>query len=148
MGSARLSALPGNRRDPSVQRPTTASQHGPGTGTRIRDANTSAFPRADFETREPYLVVTLDEACRRQQVGEGWFQTIEQVPTRAISMSVQQILASRRLLCVVPDERKAKAVRAAVAGPVTPEVPASILQTHPAVTLYLDRGSASLLGPA
>ena len=105
-------------------------------------------PPADFETREPYLVVTLDEACRRQQVGEGWFQTIEQVPTRAISMSVQQILASRRLLCVVPDERKAKAVRAAVAGPVTPEVPASILQTHPAVTLYLDRGSASLLGPA
>lgn len=105
-------------------------------------------PPADFETREPYIVVTLDEACRRQQVGEGWFQTIEQVPTRAISMSVQQILASRRLLCVVPDERKARAVRAAVSGPVTPEVPASILQTHPAVTLYLDRGSASLLGSA
>jgi glucosamine-6-phosphate deaminase len=105
-------------------------------------------PPADFETREPYIVVTLDEGCRRQQVSEGWFQTFEQVPARAISMSVQQILASRRLLCVVPDERKARAVRAAVSGPVTPDVPASILQTHPAVTLYLDRGSASLLGPA
>jgi glucosamine-6-phosphate deaminase len=105
-------------------------------------------PPADFETREPYLVVTLDEACRRQQVGEGWFPSIEQVPTRAISMSVQQILASRRLLCIVPDERKAVAVRDAVNGPVTPEVPASILQTHPATTLYLDRASASLLGRA
>jgi glucosamine-6-phosphate deaminase len=105
-------------------------------------------PPADFETREPYLVVTLDEACRRQQVGEGWFQSLEQVPTRAISMSVQQILASRHLLCIVPDERKAVAVRNAVNGPVTPDVPASILQTHPSTTLYLDRASASLLGRA
>lgn len=105
-------------------------------------------PPADFETREPYLVVTLDEACRRQQVGEGWFQSIDQVPTRAISMSVQQILASRRLLCIVPEERKAVAVRNAVHGPVTPDVPASILQTHPDTTLYLDRASASLLGRA
>jgi glucosamine-6-phosphate deaminase len=105
-------------------------------------------PPADFETREPYVVVTLDDACRRQQVGEGWFQSIDQVPTRAISMSVQQILASRHLLCIVPDERKAVAVRNTVNGPVTPDVPASILQTHPATTLYLDRASASLLGRA
>lgn len=105
-------------------------------------------PPADFETREPYLVVTLDEACRRQQVGEGWFASIDDVPTRAISMSVTQILASRRILCIVPDLRKAEAVRRSVTGPVTPEVPASILQTHPATTLFLDRASASLLGRA
>ena len=102
-------------------------------------------PPADFETRAPYIVVTLDAACRRQQVGEGWFQTLSDVPTRAISMSVRQILEARRILCVVPDQRKAEAVRAALEGPVTPAVPASILQTHPDVTVFLDRGSASLL---
>lgn len=102
-------------------------------------------PPADFDTREPYLVVTLDEACRRQQVGEGWFPSLADVPSRAISMSVAQILASRRILCIVPDRRKAEAVRGSVQGPVSPLVPASILQTHPAATLFLDRESASLL---
>ena len=102
-------------------------------------------PPADFDTREPYLIVTLDDACRRQQVGEGWFPEIESVPTQAISMSCRQILAARRILCIVPDARKAEAVRAAVEGPVTPHVPASILQTHDDVTLYLDVESASLL---
>ena len=89
-------------------------------------------PPADFDTREPYIVVTLDEACRRQQVGEGWFPTLDDVPTQAISMSVRQILEARRILCIVPDLRKAEAVRATVEGPVTPMVPASILQTHAA----------------
>jgi glucosamine-6-phosphate deaminase len=103
-------------------------------------------PPADFETHEPYLVVSLDEACRRQQVGEGWFADLESVPREAISMSCRQILASRRILCVVPDARKAQAVRAAIEGPVTPYVPASILQTHDDVTVYLDAESASLLG--
>lgn len=102
-------------------------------------------PPADFETREPYIIVTLDAACRRQQVGEGWFPTLADVPSRAISMSVRQILDARRILCVVPDQRKAEAVRAALEGPVTPAVPASILQTHPDVTVFLDRGSAALL---
>lgn len=102
-------------------------------------------PPADFETREPYIVVTLDDACRRQQVAEGWFASLAAVPERAISMSVRQILEARRILCVVPDLRKAEAVRAALEGPVTPGVPASILQTHPHVTVFLDRGSASLL---
>src|SRR5580765_5776453 len=102
-------------------------------------------PPADFKTREPYIVVALDEACRRQQVGEGWFPSLADVPARAISMSVRQILEARRILCVVPDQRKAEAVRAALEGPVTPAVPASILQTHPDVTVFLDRGSASLL---
>ncbi|HEY8551316.1 MAG TPA: glucosamine-6-phosphate deaminase [Vicinamibacterales bacterium] len=102
-------------------------------------------PPADFETREPYLVVTLDEACRRQQVGEGWFPSLEAVPTRAISMSVRQILASREILVIVPDERKARAVRDALEGPVTPDVPASILQQHDRVTVFLDPPAASLL---
>lgn len=102
-------------------------------------------PPADFETRTPYLVVTLDEACRRQQVGEGWFSSMADVPERAISMSVRQILEARRILCIVPDERKADAVRATLEGPVTPSVPASILQTHQDVTFFLDRGSAARL---
>ena len=102
-------------------------------------------PPADFDTREPYIVVSLDEACRRQQVGEGWFDTIDDVPTRAISMSVRQILEARHILCIVPDLRKAEAVRASVEGPVTPSVPASILQTHAHVDLFLDRASSSLL---
>jgi glucosamine-6-phosphate deaminase len=102
-------------------------------------------PPADFATREPYLVVKLDEACRRQQVGEGWFKTFADVPEQAISISVQQILAAREIVCVVPDARKAEAVKNCLAGPVSPMAPASILQTHPATTIYLDRESAALL---
>jgi glucosamine-6-phosphate deaminase len=99
-------------------------------------------PPADFHTDEAYLVVTLDEACRRQQVGEGWFARLEDVPTRAVSMSVPQILKADQILCIAPDERKAEAVRASVEGPITNMVPASALQQHPRTTLYLDRGSA------
>jgi glucosamine-6-phosphate deaminase len=102
-------------------------------------------PPADFETEEPYLVVELDDGCRRQQLGEGWFPALEAVPRRAISMSVRQILKSRSIVCTVPDRRKAEAVRGAVRGPVTPALPASILQTHPATTLFLDRAAAGLL---
>lgn len=102
-------------------------------------------PPADFDTAEPYIVVTLDEACRKQQVGEGWFARIEDVPTTAISMSVQQMMKAKELLVVVPDERKAAAVKAALEGPMTPQVPASILRTHPNVTVYLDEPAASRL---
>jgi len=102
-------------------------------------------PPADFHTRQPYVVVALDEACRRQQLGEGWFPNLRAVPRRAISMSCRQILAARAIICSVPDRRKAVAVRHAVSGPVTPQVPASILQRHPAATIYLDPESASLL---
>jgi len=102
-------------------------------------------PPADFETTRPYLVVELDEACRRQQMGEGWFPTLDDVPTQAISMSVSRILASRRIICTVPDARKAEAVRNAVEGPVTPDVPASALQKHADVRLFLDDAAASLL---
>src|SRR3954454_659141 len=102
-------------------------------------------PPANFETEEPYLVVQLDEACRRQQLGEGWFPTFEDVPKQAISMSVRQIMKSRAIMCTVPDERKAEAVRNSVECDVAPKVPASILQRHPQCTLYLDKPAASLL---
>ncbi len=102
-------------------------------------------PPADFQTDVPYLVVELDEACRRQQLGEGWFPTLEDVPRRAISMSVRQILRAASIVCSVPDARKAIAVAAAVEGPVTPTVPASILQQHPAATVYLDPPAAARL---
>ena len=103
-------------------------------------------PPADFHTRAPYLVVELRDASRRQQVGEGWFASIDEVPRRAISMSVHQVMKSTAIVCAVPDMRKAVAVQAVVEGPVTPEVPASILQHHDRATLYLDPSSASLLG--
>ena len=102
-------------------------------------------PPADFETREPYLVVSLDEACRRQQLGEGWFARLEDVPARAISMSIRQILAADEILCIVPDARKAQAVRDCLEGPVSPQHPASILQRHPGTTVYLDAPAAALL---
>jgi glucosamine-6-phosphate deaminase len=102
-------------------------------------------PPADFKTREPYLVVQLDEMCRRQQVGEGWFADISEVPTRAISMSPHQIMKAREIVAVVPDQRKAKAVRLCVEGEVRPEAPASILRQHPDVTIFVDADSASLL---
>lgn len=102
-------------------------------------------PPADFETEEPYLVVALDEACRRQQLGEGWFPTLADVPTRAISMSVRQILKAERIICTVPDARKAKAVKACLAGEISPMAPASALRWHPNVMMYLDKDSAALL---
>jgi glucosamine-6-phosphate deaminase len=102
-------------------------------------------PPADFDTDEPYIVVDLDEACRRQQLGEGWFPTLHDVPRQAISMSVRQILKSHAIICTVPDRRKADAVRNAVEGPVVPQVPASILQRHDRAMLYLDEPAASLL---
>lgn len=105
-------------------------------------------PPADFETEVPYLVVTLDEACRRQQLGEGWFATIADVPQRAISMSVRQILKAKRILCFVPDARKAAAVKACFEGDISPRAPASILRTHSDTTVYLDGHSAALLDPA
>lgn len=102
-------------------------------------------PPADFTTEEPFILASLDEPCRRQQFGEGWFEKFEDVPTRAISMSVREIMKAAKLICSVPDARKAKAVKAALEGPITPQVPASILQEHGDVTVYLDPDSAALL---
>jgi glucosamine-6-phosphate deaminase len=104
-------------------------------------------PPADFETDRPYLIVRLDEACRQQQVGEGWFPRLTDVPERAISISVRQLLKARVIVAVVPDARKAPAVQMCLEGPVSPQAPASILRTHPDATLYLDTESAALLSP-
>ncbi len=104
-------------------------------------------PPADFDTEQPYLVVALDEACRRQQVGEGWFPSLSEVPAQAISMSVRQIVKSAEIIGIVPDGRKAGAVKACLEGEIGPMAPASILRTHPHTTVYLDRDSAALLGP-
>jgi len=102
-------------------------------------------PPADFGRKEAYFVAQLDDACRRQQLGEGWFATLQAVPEEAISMSIAQILAAEAIVCTVPDARKAKAVAAAVRGPVTPAVPSSILQRHANVRLFLDPPAASQL---
>ena len=102
-------------------------------------------PPADCDTSEPYILVNLDEACRRQQVGEGWFADLSQVPERAISMSIRQILQAREIVAVVPDERKARAVQACLEGTISPAVPSSMLRTHHNSSLLLDLHSASLL---
>jgi glucosamine-6-phosphate deaminase len=102
-------------------------------------------PPADFDTDEPYLVVELDEVCRWQQVTEGWFGTISEVPLRAISMSVKQILKAKEIIVTVPGSRKARAVKACLEGEIGPLAPASILRRHPNTTIYLDTDSASLL---
>jgi len=103
-------------------------------------------PPADFNTEEPYIIVNLDEACRQQQVGEAWFADLSQVPKQALSMSAKQILKAKEILAVVPDKRKARAVKACFEGEISPMAPASILRRHPNATVYLDTNSASMLG--
>ena len=102
-------------------------------------------PPADFETDAAYAVVALDEVCRQQQVGEGWYPNLDAVPTHAFSMTVPQIMAAQTIVVIVPDDRKAKAVSMAVDGPLTNMCPSSILRTHPRCTLFLDKPAASLL---
>src|SRR5881296_2736071 len=104
-------------------------------------------PPADFQTEEPYLIVDLDEACRRQQVGESWFADLSEVPRRAITMSVRQILKVKEIVAVVPDARKAQAVKSCFEGDISPLAPASILRTHPNTAVFLDKYSAALLSP-
>jgi glucosamine-6-phosphate deaminase len=102
-------------------------------------------PPADFETEEPFIVVNLDEKCRRQQLGEGWFQRIDDVPRQAITMSVKQIMKSTQIICSVPDSRKAQALKDCFENPVSNLFPASILQGHPHCICYLDKLSSGLL---
>lgn len=102
-------------------------------------------PPADFQTKEPFIVVDLDEACRNQQLGEGWFENFDAVPQRAITMSIKQILKSTSIICSVPDKRKATAVKDALEGEITSIHPASILQNHSDCVVYLDKDSAGLL---
>ncbi|MGB7231287.1 MAG: glucosamine-6-phosphate deaminase [Candidatus Acidiferrum sp.] len=105
-------------------------------------------PPADFETSDPYILVNLDEACRRQQVGEGWFSALAEVPRQAISMSIRQILKAKEIIAVVPDARKAQAVKACFEGDISPIAPASILRTHANASIFLDRESSALLSGA
>ena len=100
-------------------------------------------PPADFETDAAYIVVDLDERCKRQQVGEGWFATVDDVPKQAVSMTVSQIMSCRVIVSCVLDVRKADAIKNTLASDVTNLVPATILKTHPDWYLYLDAGSAS-----
>lgn len=102
-------------------------------------------PPADFQTEQPYIIVELDEKCRKQQLGEGWFKTLEQVPRQAISMSIRQILKSQCLIVSVPENRKAEAVKCALEGPVTPTCAASILQQHKNCKVFMDEQAASQL---
>ena len=104
-------------------------------------------PPADFNTEVPFLVLTLDEDCRRQQLGEGWFETLAHVPRQAISMSIRQIMKSAHIVGSVPDARKARAVRDCLQGPVSNLHPSSILQTHPRCEIFIDEASAALLTP-
>jgi len=102
-------------------------------------------PPADFDVEDAYLVVNLDLQCRQQQMGEGWFNNVEEVPLQAISMSIRQIMKSDHIICAAPDRRKAQAVKDCLTLPVTNMHPASILQKHPDCVCFLDEGSASLL---
>lgn len=104
-------------------------------------------PPADFGTQEPFIIVKLAETCRRQQINDGCFSNIADVPHEAISMSVQQILKAKELMAVAPGPRKAEAMRACFNGEITPMAPASILRMHPNTTIYLDNHSAALLDP-
>ncbi|UCE99777.1 MAG: glucosamine-6-phosphate deaminase [Planctomycetota bacterium] len=102
-------------------------------------------PPADFDVEDPYIIVNLDQKCRKQQLGEGWFKTLEDVPKKAISMSIRQIMKSDLLIITLPDKRKAEAAKAALEGPVTNMCPASILQQHQNCKIFLDENAASLL---
>ena len=102
-------------------------------------------PPADFVTEQPYIIVALDEACRRQQLGEGWFHTFADVPKQAITMSINQIVKSKHIICSVPDTRKAMAVKNTLEQAVSDLYPASILQSHPDCIFFLDEASAALL---
>ncbi|MEM6979210.1 MAG: glucosamine-6-phosphate deaminase [Planctomycetota bacterium] len=102
-------------------------------------------PPADLETQDPYLIVELDDQCRQQQVGECWFETLDDVPTHAMSMSINQILQAKNLICSVPDTRKAEAVRATLEDPISPSIPASVLRRCEQATLVIDEAAASRL---
>jgi glucosamine-6-phosphate deaminase len=102
-------------------------------------------PVADFNDPKLVKVVELDEGCRKQQLGEGWFPTFDDVPTHALSLTIPAIMGCKAISCVVPDERKAEAVYNTLNAEISTACPATILRTHPDTVLYLDEGSASKL---
>jgi glucosamine-6-phosphate deaminase len=103
-------------------------------------------PPADFDAKAAYAVVDLDKKCRMQQVGEGWFASLDDVPRQAFSMTVPQIMSARAIVCTVPDSRKADAVAGAVDGPPTNMCPASVLRRPPDCTMFLDPPAAAKRG--
>lgn len=105
-------------------------------------------PPADFTTTAGYQIVSLDAACRLQQIREGWFPDFAAVPAKAVSMTIRRILSSKSIIVTVSDERKAEAVQQVLEGEVTNIWPASILQEHSVCHLFLDPGAASRLAPA
>ena len=102
-------------------------------------------PPADFETEKPYIIVELDEVCRRQQLKEGWFKSLDEVPRRAISMSIKQIMKSKNIICIVPESRKAQAIKDCFEGEISPYHPASILRKHTNAFIFLDKDAAKFL---
>ncbi len=104
-------------------------------------------PPADFETKEAYIIVDLAERCKKQQVGEGWFQTVDDVPKQAISMTIYQIMQSRVIISPVPYQVKAEAIKLTLENDLSNMVPATMLKKHKSVTLFLDEDSASLVDP-
>lgn len=102
-------------------------------------------PPADFDVEDPYIVVNLNDTCKKQQVGEGWFATVDDVPKQAVSMSVKQIMKCKNIVSCVPYAVKAKAVYDTLSNELTNTIPATMLKTHPAFTLYVDADSAKLL---
>ena len=102
-------------------------------------------PPADFETTEAFIVVNLDEACKKQQVGEGWFASIDDVPKQAISMTPYQIMKCKKIITCAPHSVKAKAIKATLYDAVSNMIPATLLRTHPDWSLYVDKNSGSLI---
>lgn len=100
---------------------------------------------ADFNDQKLVKLVTLDDACRNQQLGEGWFPTFEDVPKQALTLTITAIMQCKAISCVVPDSRKAKAVYNTIYGKISTNCPASILRTHTNAKLFLDNGSASMI---
>ncbi|MBC8543581.1 6-phosphogluconolactonase [Bianquea renquensis] len=102
-------------------------------------------PPADFDTQDAYLLVNLNDTCKQQQVREGWFKSVEEVPKQAISMSVSQIMKCKRIVSCVPYAVKAKAIYDTLNNHTTNTIPATILKEHEDFTLFLDQDSASMI---
>ena len=102
-------------------------------------------PIADFNDPKLVKIAELDDACRNQQLGEGWFPTFEDVPKEALSLTIPAIMRCKTISCVVPDERKAEAVKNALYAEVSTACPATILRKHSDTKMFLDTKSASLI---
>ena len=105
--------------------------------------NDPAF--ADFNDSKTVKIVELDDVCRMQQVHDGCFPSFDDVPKKAMTVTIPKLVSARKIFCIVPTDKKAEAVRNALTGPVATSCPASILRTVPGVSMYIDAAAASLL---